>query len=154
MIGCVENLTDFGVAGPNFPGQGFGHNPSQWNLAWAAHAGVAYNVSKNFKVELAYRYLNMGSISDTIDCVGGCLPDSYKLREVTSHDFKLGLRWVCCDDSSNQQQYYAPQPAYVAPPQQQVLQLPPQQQYVAPPPQQYYAPPPAPAYQQPLMRKG
>ncbi len=55
-------------------GAGFGRNSSQWNLAWALHAGVAYNVSKCFKVELAYRYLDLGSITDTVDCIGGCNP--------------------------------------------------------------------------------
>ena len=35
---------------------------SKWNLAWAVHAGLAYNVTNNFKLELAYRYLNMGDV--------------------------------------------------------------------------------------------
>ena len=38
----------------------FGDNVSQWNLAWALHAGLAYKVTPNFTVELAYRYLDMG----------------------------------------------------------------------------------------------
>ena len=33
---------------------------SKWNLAWAVHAGLAYKVTPNFTVELAYRYLDMG----------------------------------------------------------------------------------------------
>ncbi len=33
--------------------------------AWALYAGVAYNVTQNFKVDLAYRYLNYGSVTDT-----------------------------------------------------------------------------------------
>ena len=68
-----------------------------WNDLSAADAGVAYTVTKNFKVELAYRYLNLGSVTDTIDCVGGCNPDSYKFGNLYSHDIKLGLRWTCCD---------------------------------------------------------
>ena len=39
---------------------------SKWNMAWAVHAGLAYNVTNNFKVEFAYRYLNMGTL-DTAD---------------------------------------------------------------------------------------
>ncbi len=35
----------------------------------------AYNVSKNFKIDLTYRYLNYGSITDTVDCIGGCTHD-------------------------------------------------------------------------------
>ncbi len=34
---------------------------SKWSFAWALHAGLAYNVTNNFKVEFAYRYLNMGA---------------------------------------------------------------------------------------------
>ena len=40
-------------------GSGFGRNPSEWHLAWALYAGVGYNVSKNLKVDLTYRYLNL-----------------------------------------------------------------------------------------------
>ena len=37
-----------------------GDNVAKWNFAWAAHAGLAYKVTPNFTVELAYRYLDMG----------------------------------------------------------------------------------------------
>jgi hypothetical protein len=46
---------------------GFGHAANndfaEWKFAWAVHAGVAYNVNNNFKVELAYRYLNFGNVN-------------------------------------------------------------------------------------------
>jgi opacity protein-like surface antigen len=89
-------LADLSDVNPN-GGFGFGRNPTEWNLAWALHAGVAYNVSKNLKVELAYRYLNFGSITDTVDCNGGCNPDSFKFGNLYSHDIMLGLRFNCCD---------------------------------------------------------
>ena len=41
-----------------------------------------YAVSKNLKVDLAYRYLNYGSITDTVDCIGGCTRDSYKFGKL------------------------------------------------------------------------
>ena len=65
--------------------------PSKWNLAWALYAGVSYNVTKNFKVDLTYRYLNYGSITDTVDCNGGCFPDSFKFDKLYSHDIMLGV---------------------------------------------------------------
>ena len=40
------------------PASAFGRNPSEWHFAWALYAGVSYNVTKNFKVDLTYRYLN------------------------------------------------------------------------------------------------
>ena len=109
-IGATRNtmadLTDFNTNGGL--GRGIGRNSSEWHLAYAVHAGVAYNVTKTFKVELAYRYLNLGSVTDTIDCIGGCHPDSYKFGNLYSHDIKIGLRWTCCETP--------PPPRYVYPP--------------------------------------
>jgi opacity protein-like surface antigen len=86
----LDNLVDVGVP---TAGSGIGRNSSNFNLAWALHAGVSYAVTQNFSVELAYRYLNYGSVTDTIDCTGGCNPDSYKLQSLSSNDLMLGVRW-------------------------------------------------------------
>jgi opacity protein-like surface antigen len=109
-IGAAYNtLADFTDIGIGTSGRGIGRNSSEWHLAWALHAGVAYEVSKNLKIDLAYRYLNYGSITDTIDCVGGCNADSYKFSNLYSHDIMLGLRWTCCE-------LPPPPPAYTPPP--------------------------------------
>jgi opacity protein-like surface antigen len=130
--GAYTQLVDFTDVNPN-GGFGFGRNPSTWNFAWALYAGVSYNVTKNFKVDLTYRYLNYGSITDTVDCNGGCFPDSFKFDKLYSHDIMLGLRWTCCDFAPPQPQYvYAPPPPVYAPP----------QPVYAPPPPVYSPPPP------------
>jgi opacity protein-like surface antigen len=85
-----KDLTDTGI---DTNGVGIGTNASKFNFAWALHAGLAYAVTKNFSVELSYRYLNYGSVTDTINCFGGCAPDSYKLANLTSNDFMFGMRW-------------------------------------------------------------
>jgi opacity protein-like surface antigen len=36
-------------------------NNGRWNMAWDLTAGLAYKVTPGFTVELAYRYLNLGS---------------------------------------------------------------------------------------------
>lgn len=116
-IGAAYNtLSDFSDVNPN-GGYGFGRNPSEWHLAWALHAGVAYEVTKNFKVELAYRYLNYGSITDTVDCVVTCTNDTFKYK-LQSHDFMVGFRWTfCCDLPSPEPRYvYTPPPVYTQPP--------------------------------------
>jgi opacity protein-like surface antigen len=92
-VGFVNGSTGFGFASNN--------DFAEWKFAWALHAGVAYNVSNNFKVELAYRYLNFGNVNTSvIDCANqGCSTGGgprafYTLREFDSHDLKVGMRWL------------------------------------------------------------
>jgi opacity protein-like surface antigen len=110
-------LSDIGINANGLGASAFGYanaDHTQWNFAWALHAGVAYNVSQNFKMELAYKYLNMGSV-DTAEvlcgatgCGTGAGPRAYyTLRDMTSHDFKLGFRWLL--------QPEAPQPMFMPP---------------------------------------
>ncbi|MGE9010098.1 outer membrane protein [Leptospira interrogans] len=89
----IANFTD-----TNTPtgGVAFGDTTAKWNFAWAAHAGVAYKVTPNFTVELAYRYLDMGDgltgdlrRFDGVNTVNN--PTTFK--NITSHDLKLGVRW-------------------------------------------------------------
>ncbi len=65
----MADLVDMGIG---TTGAGFGRNSTNWSPAYAFYAGLDYNVTKNFIVELSYRYLNYGSVTDTVDCVGGC----------------------------------------------------------------------------------
>ena len=113
--GAYNSLKDFSDVNPN-GGFGFGRNPSEWHLAYALYAGVGYNVSKNFKIDLTYRYLNYGSITDTIDCNVTCTHDSFKFKDLYSNDIMIGLRWTCCDTAPTPPRYvYQPQP-YMPPP--------------------------------------
>lgn len=113
--GAYNSLVDFSDVNPN-GGFGFGRSPSEWHLAYALYAGVAYNVSKNFKIDLTYRYLNFGSITDTVDCSVTCNHDSFKFDKLYSNDIMLGLRWTCCETAPVAPRYvYQPQP-YVPPP--------------------------------------
>jgi opacity protein-like surface antigen len=111
-IGTAYNtLSDFTDINPSLAGFGIGRNPSEWNLAWALYAGLSYEVTKNLSIDLTYRYLNYGSITDTVDCFGGCNPDSFQFKDLHSHDIMLGLRWTCCDFGPPPPRYvYAPPP--------------------------------------------
>jgi opacity protein-like surface antigen len=132
-----SDLTDVGIG---TSGNGIGTNASQLNFAWALHAGLAYNVTQNFSFELAYRYLHYGSVSDQINCAGGCNPDTYKLQNLTSQDLMLGVRWRFPIESAPVMVQSAPvmmqqapvmaQPAPMMVPQQQMLV--PQQQMMVP----------------------
>ena len=116
-IGAAYNqLANFVDTGIGTTGAGFGRNSAEWHLAWALYAGVAYNVTKNLKIDLNYRYLNYGSVTDTVDCVGGCIPDSYKFGKLSSHDIMLGLRWTCCETPPPPRYVYTPPPPVYTPP--------------------------------------
>jgi opacity protein-like surface antigen len=137
-------------------GGGWAKEETVTNFAWALHAGAAYNVTQNFAVELSYRFLNLGDgkAGDTINFDGTNLVNNpTTVKDITSHDVRLGVRWTCCDDNSAPTRrpvaYASPPPVYSQPlPQPQVLSVP--QTYAPPPPPVYsqpqYAPPP-PVYQ-------
>lgn len=79
-------------------GFGFAAEQNSTEFAWALHAGLGYVVNENLRLELSYRYLDMGRINaGTIDCQGAfaCNPRiSYELRDMTSHDIRIGMRWM------------------------------------------------------------
>jgi opacity protein-like surface antigen len=91
--GAYNQMADLVDQGIGTTGAGFGRNSTNWSPAYAFYAGLDYNVTQNFVVELSYRYLNYGSVTDTVDCIGGCSPDSYKFSNLSSNDFMLGMRW-------------------------------------------------------------
>ena len=97
----INNFTDQGIAlqggaGPTLGSLAYGDNVSKWNLAWALHAGVAYKVTPNFTVELAYRYLDMGDgLTGDLRAFDGTngINNPMTFKNITSHDLKLGVRW-------------------------------------------------------------
>lgn len=129
----IDNFRD--VNAPNLA-VGYADSNSQWEMAWALHAGIAYKVTPNFTAEFAYRYVNLGDFASG-DMIGyngvNTVYNPINLNNVVSHDFKLGLRW-----NLSPVEPYAPlaMPAYSPP------------AAYNPPPPPVYAPPP------PLMRKG
>jgi opacity protein-like surface antigen len=109
---AINGFTDAGIAnngGGALPGLAYADNVSKWNLAWAVHAGLAYKVTPNFTVELAYRYLDMGDglTGDlrTFDGSGVNTINPMTFKNITSHDLKLGVRW-----DLNSPQVYEPPP--------------------------------------------
>ena len=74
-----------------------GNTASTWNFAWAAHAGLAYAVSPNFTIELAYRYIDLGNAEsgDLASYLGtNTVYNPMEFKHLTSHDLKLGVRWM------------------------------------------------------------
>jgi opacity protein-like surface antigen len=99
----ISNFTDTGFFHiPPFPSApvpsfNYAGQASQWNFAWAAHAGLAYKVSPSLTVELAYSYVDMGSgltgPTYSFDQVTNTTHAPFKFNDITSHDVTLGVRW-------------------------------------------------------------
>jgi opacity protein-like surface antigen len=89
----ISNFRDVGV--PTLA-VAYADDHSQWELAWALHAGIAYRVNRHFTAEFAYRYVNLGDFQSG-DLIGyNGVNNVYNpmiFNNVTSHDFKLALRW-------------------------------------------------------------
>lgn len=79
---------------------GYGTAPTktQTRLAWALHAGLGYDLSTNWKAEVGYRYLNMGKVDTaTVTCTVPCAGFSGRIKNLDSHDLRVGLRYVFAD---------------------------------------------------------
>jgi opacity protein-like surface antigen len=102
----ISNFTDTGVnnihgpvnayvGGPVNPSYATAANGSQWNFAWAAHAGLGYQISPSVTLELAYSYVDLGSGTTGVisDFTGFQANHVFKFNDITSHDLTLGVRW-------------------------------------------------------------
>jgi opacity protein-like surface antigen len=70
-------------------------NNGMWNFAWAAHAGLAYQVTPGVTLEFSYSYLDLGSARPgaftQFDGTTGA--SSIVMKNITSNDLKFGVRW-------------------------------------------------------------
>jgi opacity protein-like surface antigen len=101
----ISNFTDTGVTnihtnplyvgGPPVASFASAASGSQWNFAWAAHAGLAYRISPSVTLELAYSFVDLGSGTTGVisDFTGFNARNVFKFNDITSHDLKLGVRW-------------------------------------------------------------
>jgi opacity protein-like surface antigen len=121
FVGAGLGFTQVTISGfrdINVPAAGVAYAPdhSRWNFAWAAYAGLAYKITPNVTLELAYRYLNLGDgqSGDITTYLGGnAIYNPMIVKDISSHDLKLGVRWECCDAPPP---YQPPPPAYGPPP--------------------------------------
>jgi len=82
-------------------GNNFAPDNTQWNFAWALHAGLSYKVTPGFSVELAYRYLNMGNAQtgSIVGFLNNPQGTVFHIDNITSQDVTLGLRWMLQPDA-------------------------------------------------------
>lgn len=82
----------------NVPTQGVAYADSDptWNFAWALHAGLGYQVTDQMTVDFGYSYLDLGDAkTSSIRAYDGSVTEApMHFKNITSHDFKLGLRYM------------------------------------------------------------
>jgi len=110
-IGTWYGITPFFGAGVGFShnqisgltdrGTGFGQAPDngKFDFAWALMAGLAYSVTPNFKIEMSYRYLDMGSVqSGGIQCFNtASCSQEFQNFKLASNDIRIGFRYMFAD---------------------------------------------------------
>jgi opacity protein-like surface antigen len=64
---------------------------SSWSFAWNLMAGVSYDVARNLKVDVGYRYLNAGSYTGLPVYLNGVYVAPVT-KDVTSHEVRVGFR--------------------------------------------------------------
>lgn len=70
-----------------------GLSHTQWNVAWAAMAGVAYPAAPNILLDVGYRYVGFGDVTTASDAAG-----AMTLKNLAAHEVRVGIRWSF-DDS-------------------------------------------------------
>ena len=96
-VGNFTDTGDFINGGIQNHSFNYAGQASQWNFAWALHAGIAYKVSPGLTIELAYSYVNLGNgltgPTSSFDQVTNTTHAPFSYNNITSNDVKLGLRW-------------------------------------------------------------
>jgi opacity protein-like surface antigen len=107
----ITGVQDNGINSDGSVGFGYTFNDqSKWDFAWNAQAGLTYNVTNNFKVDLSARYLHLGSPETavvTCQNTAACPGAFYNLSNMNAWDFRIGVRWMLQPDA---------QPVMMAPP--------------------------------------
>lgn len=109
----ISGWTDQGFGytyyGPLGNGGGYFSNHMKTNFAWALMAGLDFAIAPNLKLELGYRYLNLGKFStggsnclagaaggvfSAQNCNGGVSNHIASRATLASNDFRIGLLWM------------------------------------------------------------
>lgn len=82
---------------PSFAGSATHPGMSNWRFSWAAMAGVSYDINKNLKVDLSYKYRNVAGGAmfgyDTISAAAGATGAEARDPGFSQHEVRLGLRY-------------------------------------------------------------
>ena len=65
---------------------------SQQNFAWAAMAGVSYQVTQNWLIDVGYRYLSMGNVPSSEGA--GTRTNAAVFKSQTASEARIGFRYL------------------------------------------------------------
>lgn len=92
----ISNYSDWDPT-PGYESLAYAGSDTKWNFAWALYAGLAYQITPTFSVEVAYRYIDLGD-GRTADVVASDGTNNYynpvTFEDITSQDVKVGFRWL------------------------------------------------------------
>ncbi|MDQ2704125.1 MAG: outer membrane beta-barrel protein [Pseudomonadota bacterium] len=99
-IGASYNtISNFRDVGQITPSAGYADDNSEWNFAWALHAGLGFQATERMTIDFGYSFISLGDAeTGTLrNDVAGEFPDglneTIQFNDIYSHDFKLGVRY-------------------------------------------------------------
>jgi opacity protein-like surface antigen len=93
----IHSFRDAGISPAGTPTLAYADADSKWDLAWALHAGVGYEVTDQLTVDFGYSYVHLGDgQSGDITTFDGTnnIVNPMEFRDISSHDFKVGVRYA------------------------------------------------------------
>jgi opacity protein-like surface antigen len=92
---------------------GYFKDGKKTSFAWALMAGVSYNLTQNVKLDIGYRYANLGKArSGAAHCFNdpGCKQWRVSTNNIESHDVRIGMRWMLSQPDAPAPAAYFPAP--------------------------------------------
>jgi opacity protein-like surface antigen len=78
-------------------GIAYADDNSEWNLAWALHAGLGFQATERMMIDFGYSFVSLGDASTgrltNVDPAFDVDNDGIEFNDIYSHDFKLGVRY-------------------------------------------------------------
>jgi len=107
-IGAGVGMADIKISGFrddgfNFVGGALGNSTAyaadatKWNFAWSVQAGLTYQVTSSMAIDFGYRYIDLGdATTGPTRAFDGSFGNGgpFTFNHITSHDLKLGVRWL------------------------------------------------------------
>lgn len=94
----IHSFRDEGIdPATGSPTLAFAESNAEWDLAWALHAGLGYQVTDQVTLDFGYSFVHLGDgESGDIVAFDGTnnIVNPMEFRDITSHDFKVGVRYA------------------------------------------------------------